>query len=152
MNNYSQLLIILVSLFLVVLISGFSFILVNQISANEEPQPFCGVVDDTSGFPTNHKGKVLFKVKCATCHNSNMRADMTGPALSGVLQRWDGDKTKLYSFIRNSQAYIANENDAYAITLFDEWNKSVMQSFPELTNEDIDSILDYIDKTNIYHN
>ena len=30
------------------------------------------------------EGKELFRGKCATCHNKNMKQDLTGPALGGV--------------------------------------------------------------------
>ena len=33
-------------------------------------------------------GSVLFKNQCASCHNKNMRDDLTGPALAGVEKRW----------------------------------------------------------------
>jgi len=78
-----------------------------------------------------------------------MKADMTGPALGGVLQRWNGDTTRLYDFIRNAQMYIDTANDPYA-TAIGEWDTSVMQSFPELANENIDAILEYIEGSNTY--
>lgn len=146
MNDSFQWLISLLSLLIILLIGGFSFIAVNQIvTQDERPQPFCGVVDAVPDLTANHQGKKLFKMKCATCHNTNMKADMTGPALGGVMQRWNGDTTKLYSFIRNAVGYINTANDPYAIALYEKWNKSVMQSFPELTDEEIDAILVYID-------
>jgi len=145
MNNNLLLLLSLVKLFLVLLIGGFSFILVNQeITAEEEPKPFCAVIDNTPDSSTYHQGAVLFEAKCASCHNKNMKADMTGPALGGVLERWNGDTIRLYSYIRNWAVYTKTTNDPYAIEL-ENWDPSVMQVFPDLTDENIDAILEYIE-------
>lgn len=91
-------------------------------------------------------GKALFKANCASCHNKNMKSDMTGPALGGVEERWESQEL-LYAWIRNSQAVIA-AGDAYAVNLYNQYNKSVMTAFPDLTDADIAEILLYID--NIY--
>ena len=32
-------------------------------------------------------GEALFKANCASCHNRNMKDDLTGPALGGVEER-----------------------------------------------------------------
>ena len=88
-------------------------------------------------------GAALFMMNCASCHNRNMRSKSTGPALGGVTDRWE-NKALLYDFIRNSQAVIASK-DAYAVALFNEYGKSVMTSFPNLTDEEIDALLEYIE-------
>jgi len=149
MNNNFRLLLVLVTLFLILLISGFSCILVNQrvTKEDEKPKAWCGTPDPPYDSDAYATGQALFKVNCASCHNKNMKADMTGPALGGVLERWDGDTTRLYSFIRNAQVYIDTANDPYAIAI-GEWDSSIMQSFPELTDEELDAILTYI--TTIY--
>lgn len=89
-------------------------------------------------------GATLFKNKCASCHNKNMKSKSTGPALGGVEERWESQED-LYAWIRNSQSVIASGNE-YAVSLFNEYNKSVMTSFPELTDEDIAALLAYVDK------
>ncbi len=153
MNNNFRLLLSLVTLLLVLLISGFSFILVNQHITTKEKEEqrweWCGTPDPQYDSPLYAKGEALFKAKCASCHNKNMKADMTGPALGGVLERWNGDTTKLYSYIRNWAVYTKTTNDPYAIEL-ENWDPSVMQVFPELTDEDIDAILSYINNTYMY--
>ena len=56
-------------------------------------------------------GKALFKTNCASCHNRNMKDDLTGPALGGVEERWaDYDREDLYKWINNSQAMIAQRS------------------------------------------
>lgn len=87
-------------------------------------------------------GKTLFTNQCATCHNKNMKDKLTGPALAGVEGRWES-KAKLYAWIRNSQAVIAS-GDAYAVKLYNDYGKSQMTAFPNLTDADIDNILAYI--------
>jgi mono/diheme cytochrome c family protein len=89
-------------------------------------------------------GKTLFRTNCATCHNKNMKSQSTGPALGGVEDRWsDYPESDLYAWIRNSQALVATghkrANEVYA-----EYNKSVMTAFPNLTDDDIGSLIAYI--------
>ncbi len=150
MNNNFRLLLFLVTLLLVLLISGFSFILVNQhiTTKEEEPWGWCGTPDPPDN-PTYDLGEALFKVNCASCHNKNMNVDMTGPALGGVLERWNGDTMRLTNFIRNTQAYIATTSDPYATTLCNEW-ESVMQNFPNLTDEEIKAIIEYTESYYVY--
>lgn len=90
------------------------------------------------------EGKAIFKGNCATCHNKNMKDKMTGPALGGVEERWEGREELLYAWIRNSQAVIAT-GDAYAVSLYKEYNNSVMTAFPNLTDDQIRNMLAYID-------
>ena len=93
--------------------------------------------------PVLDEGKALFKTNCATCHNKNMKDRLTGPALSGTNERWEGREELLYAWIRNSQAVIAT-GDAYANAIYKEYNNSVMTAFPNLTDPQIDAILQYI--------
>ncbi|MDT0555247.1 c-type cytochrome [Patiriisocius hiemis] len=83
-------------------------------------------------------GEKLFKANCAACHKLYKRA--TGPALFGVGDKYE--KEWLYKWIKNSSELIAS-GDARANAIFEEYNKSVMQAFPALTNEDIDNIIAY---------
>lgn len=90
------------------------------------------------------EGEKLFLNNCASCHNKNMKDDMTGPALGGVQERWEDQPEVLYEWIKNSQAVVQSGND-YAVNLYNEWNQAVMQSFPALDNGQIDKILAYVD-------
>ena len=69
------------------------------------------------------QGKALFKANCQSCHNKNMIDDMTGPALGGINERWEGREELLYQWIRNSSAVIAS-GDSYSVNLYNEYNKS----------------------------
>ncbi len=87
------------------------------------------------------EGKELYQANCAKCHMIDRK--MTGPALAGVRERWP-DSTNLNAWIRNSQAFLAT-GDEYANNLYEEYNKSPMQAFPNLSDDNIASILLYID-------
>ena len=41
---------------------------------------------------------------------------MTGPALGGVQERWEGNEELLYTWVRNTQAAAAT-GDAYAVKM-----------------------------------
>ncbi|MBL7803159.1 MAG: c-type cytochrome [Saprospiraceae bacterium] len=94
--------------------------------------------------PTLEEGKNLFIANCASCHNKNMKDDMTGPALSGVEDRWSAYPRKdLYNWIRGSQALIAAGHPR-AVELWNKWKPSPMNNFPGLTDDQIESIILYI--------
>lgn len=90
------------------------------------------------------EGKTLFRNYCASCHNKNMKDDLTGPALGGVEERWaEYPEEDLYRWIRNSQAMI-NEGHPRAVELWEEWKPVVMNNFLNLTDQEIDNLLAYI--------
>ncbi len=92
-------------------------------------------------------GKTLFRNNCASCHNKNMKQDLTGPALGGVEERWaDYPEEDLYRWIRNSQAMIG-EGHPRAVEVWDQWKPVQMQNFLNLSDEDIANILGYINCT-----
>jgi cytochrome c2 len=93
--------------------------------------------------PSADSGKTLFKNYCAQCHAKNMKTNLTGPALGGVRERWDNEED-LYRWIRYSQAMVA-EGHPRALELWDQWKPTVMTNFPDLTDDDIASLLLYID-------
>lgn len=86
------------------------------------------------------KGKALFNAQCAACHH--LDRNMTGPALRGVVDKYDGDIDWLYKWIKNS-AELIRSGDARAVRVFNEWNQSPMTAFPQLSREDVEDILAY---------
>ena len=92
--------------------------------------------------PIIKEGKKLFNANCAACHKLKKRS--IGPALKGVTEKYD--KEWLYSWIKNSSAMIKS-GDAQAVAIYEEYNRSVMNNFPQFSNEDIDKILAYTDYT-----
>ena len=89
-----------------------------------------------SGDPV--KGKELFNTNCAACHK--LDAKMTGPALRGVGDKYD--KEWLYKWVKNSSDLIKS-GDAKAVKVYEEFAKSNMTAFPQLSNGDIDNIVAY---------
>jgi len=90
-------------------------------------------------------GKTLFRNNCGTCHNKNMVAAMTGPALGGVQERWsDYPIEDLYSWIKNSTALIESGHPR-AVQVYNDNNRALMQAFPNLSDKDVTDILAYVD-------
>lgn len=84
-------------------------------------------------------GGALFKQKCTSCHALDRQ--VVGPALKGVHERHD--EAWLLKWIKNSQAMVA-AGDPAAVKVFNEFNKTVMTPFPELSDDDVRNILAYI--------
>lgn len=87
-------------------------------------------------------GKALFKANCSSCHFASEKKS-TGPGLKGVLGRIPGGNWK-YDWVHNSGALIAS-GDAYANAKFKEFAGSKMTAFPQLSNDEIDAVLNYAD-------
>jgi cytochrome c551/c552 len=83
-------------------------------------------------------GKALFNAQCAACHK--LDAKMTGPALRNVTDRHSNEW--LQSWIKNSQAMVKS-GDAAAVKIYEEYNKAIMPSYPQLSVVDINNILAY---------
>jgi cytochrome c2 len=85
-------------------------------------------------------GEALFKANCTTCHL--VQGKRVGPELKGMSDRHSEEW--LISWIKNSQAMIA-AGDETAVQLFEEWNRSVMTAFPQLSDDDVRNIIAYVD-------
>lgn len=89
--------------------------------------------------PPVEEGKAIFSARCASCHNMNK--DLTGPALSGVHERRSLDW--IVSFVKSSQSLVkAGDKDAVAV--FEKFNKIPMPDHPDLTDENIMNVVEYI--------
>ena len=95
---------------------------------------------DADGVAKAKEGMALFKANCTACHAIDKK--VVGPALTGVWDRWESED-KIVAWVQNSGKLIAS-GDPYANKIFNEYNKSVMQSFPTLNKDQILSILLYI--------
>ena len=84
-------------------------------------------------------GDGLFKNNCAQCHA--VRDKVVGPALAGISKRrsigW------LIPWVKNSSKVIAT-GDEYAVKLFNDNGKQQMPAFPQLSDEDIKSIVAWV--------
>jgi cytochrome c551/c552 len=86
-------------------------------------------------------GKALFQGDCASCHNPIKQ--VTGPALKGVTSRVP-DQKLLHAWIRNNAAVLASGNK-YFNDLYAQYNKTPMNTFPQITDAEIDAILKYVE-------
>ncbi|HCZ35425.1 MAG TPA: cytochrome C [Cytophagales bacterium] len=85
-------------------------------------------------------GEALFNGNCKSCHR--VKQKLVGPALAGVEDRAPS-VSWIISWVRNPAKVIAS-GDAYAVKIYEEYNKSQMTAFTSYTDEQILSILAYI--------
>ncbi|MBP2832527.1 c-type cytochrome [Aquimarina sp. U1-2] len=117
----------------------FLFTLLTPVFGQEEATTEVAVAEEASSGGDVAKGEELFKSLCAACHKRYKRA--VGPALFGVADKYE--REWLYSWIKNSAAMIAS-GDPRAVAIYEEYNKTAMNAFPQLSNTDIDNILAYV--------
>ena len=85
-------------------------------------------------------GKELFNANCKSCHKIHQKS--VGPALADVQNRVPSIDW-LKAWIKNSAAVVAS-GDAYGVKIYEEYAKSQMTAFTTLKDEQIMSILAYI--------
>jgi cytochrome c2 len=125
-----------ITLFLLTTVYAFS-----QDVAEAQPAETAAVESPVpNGNPEN--GEKLFKSLCAACHKPYARA--VGPALHGVVDKYDGDFEWLYAWIKNS-AELIKSGDARANAIYNEYNQVAMNAFPQLSEQDMDDILAYVE-------
>jgi len=86
-------------------------------------------------------GKELFANYCMQCHA--LKDDKVGPKLAGVLGRWNNDTTLVVDFVKNSESLI-NQNNPYAMKVYNAWGKAAMPAFTSLTDAHIKEIVEYV--------
>lgn len=87
-------------------------------------------------------GQTLFQTNCASCHNPI--AKLIGPPLQGVDSKVPGGMPEIYDWVHNSSKVLASGNK-YFNDLYNEYGKVNMTHFPQLTDQDIDNIVAYVD-------
>lgn len=104
-------------------------------------QPIDVIIDNSLMLNEEQKlGKDLFKANCASCHKPTKRS--VGPPLAGVSNKHD--KEWIYSWVANPQEKITS-GDPAAIKIYNEYNQTTMNPFPQLSHKEIDAILSYAD-------
>jgi cytochrome c2 len=98
-----------------------------------------GSVTEPKLSPLAITGKNIFRTNCASCHS--LMKDMTGPMLMNVQQRLE--KKVIYAWIRNPAA-VLKSGDPYFNKLVEKFNGVKMTGFPNLTDGEIEAILEYI--------
>lgn len=118
----------------------------------------CGTVGPEEYVPSELQaeydlGKTIFRNNCAACHAGDMKTFLTGPPLAGSQERWaeHGGQEALYAFIRNSQKMINAGTNARANQLWEEWAPTVMNTFENLSDEELDALMIYIEQIYTYH-
>lgn len=88
-------------------------------------------------------GAAIFQSNCASCHS--VSKNLTGPALGGLESRgpW-GDRKQLYAWIHNPAKFMAS--DPYTQGLKQQYGGVLMTAFPQLSEKEIDAVVDYINK------
>jgi mono/diheme cytochrome c family protein len=98
-------------------------------------------------FPTSllADGGGLFKAKCATCHQPHKNG--TGPKLFEARKRWEaaGEGELIVEWVKNNAKLRASGKSTRAKNIFEEYKGSVMTAFTDLKDEDVISILDWVD-------
>ncbi len=121
------------------------FIALRPKPADAELSFMCGNYSPSPNSTAYKHGKELFIANCASCHNKNMHDKLTGPPLEDVEINWAKFPRKdLYNYIRHSQA-MTKAKHPRALQLWKAWKPAVMNDFSSLTDQDIDSILYYIE-------
>jgi len=85
------------------------------------------------------EGEKLFNANCTSCHAINEK--VVGPALKDVDKRHN--EAWLIKWIKNSQAMVKS-GDAEALKIYNEYNQSVMTAFPQFSDGQVKSILEYV--------
>ncbi|MDB9882933.1 c-type cytochrome [Bacteroidia bacterium] len=87
------------------------------------------------------EGSNLFASNCASCHALNKK--VVGPALGGVVSKYDGDYEWIISWIKNN-VKLTKSGDARAAEA-SAIDASVMNIFENLSDNEITSILMYVE-------
>lgn len=91
-------------------------------------------------------GKTIFRNQCATCHNRDMKSDLTGPALGLAESHWsEFPREDLYQWVRNSQVLIG-EGHPRAVAMWEDWKPTTMPPMQQLTDAEIESVFAYIEQ------
>jgi mono/diheme cytochrome c family protein len=131
----------------IILFSLILFSIQIPVMAQEETEAAAETNQETEqatddGIPTDEavisQGESIFKGNCTQCHAIN--EVVIGPALRNVHERLELDYLKRW--IKNSQAVIQS-GDEYAVNLYNEYNQTVMPSYP-FTDEELMAVLAYI--------
>jgi len=132
--------------FLLLLAFIIIFTCLKIVYSIKEPEPQAVLIDNLgTNTGRNSKGKLLFQSKCAACHI--IGKDATGPALSGFEERgpWT-ERKKVYEWIKSPMDFM--KKNEYTQNLKKTFGGNMMASFPDLSNKDIDEIINYINGTN----
>lgn len=84
-------------------------------------------------------GESLYKANCTSCHAIDRK--VIGPALKDVIEA--EDEAWMIKWIKNSQSLV-KAGDPAAVKIFNEYNQSIMSSFPQFSDDDVKNIIAYV--------
>ncbi len=127
-----------------------------QINKNPKPvveelsEPWCGYGSSVPHYLETDSvnmtiGKTLFLNLCASCHNKDMKSDLTGPALGGAIERWKNDTTQILKYLNDPEVYIDTTKNQQLLKVDKKFGKSVQPKFPDLTLNEVKSLIFYIE-------
>ena len=139
----SRLLLLSVAFFLLFTVAGYSQQDKNVPDTKVDKNVDAASADAGAGSELGDpaKGKEIFNSLCAACHKPYQK--VIGPALNGVTTRHDLDW--IHNWVHNSADMIA-KGDPQAVSLFNEYNKVAMPPFPQLSEEEINNIMAYVEQ------
>ncbi len=100
-----------------------------------DPRP----LDDNPTMRLLNVGSTIFEASCASCHS--LKGPSVGPALAWITRR--RNKQWLIDFIRNN-ARLMWRGDSYTCFLFNRYDKTPMNPFPNLSDTDLEGVFSYI--------
>jgi len=134
----------IVNAFLLFLFLSIGGLLIEKVfwvtSVKETAQVNSESPDEISFSKSAQQGRILFQSKCASCHS--LFKNLTGPGLMGFEERgpWS-DRTSFSKWLKNPAAFM--RDDPYTAQLKKVYG-SMMQAFPDFSNEEVNSIYDYL--------
>ena len=87
----------------------------------------------------NEEGKAIFASRCTACHS--VEKNVVGPALMDVDKR--RDEKWIIAFVHSSQRVIKS-GDTAAVNLYTRFNNTPMPDHPDITDDQVRSIISYI--------
>lgn len=126
------------------IINRLTFIIITlfAVSLSSFAQESAAAAGGGGGNAGIEEGRTLYVTKCQACHSGDMKSNSTGPALGGVEAQWE-EKDKLHEWIRNNVKLTASGYPK-AVEV-SKISPTVMNTFEDLTDAQIDNILAYID-------
>ena len=99
------------------------------------------LIEQNSQVLLNDNGRILFKTNCSRCHYTTEKK-FVGPGLKGIMDRISKDQ--FISWVNDPAK--TRKKDKYFQNLFEAYNETTMPSFPDLSTEEVELILKYIDQ------
>jgi mono/diheme cytochrome c family protein len=119
---------------------GFNFSLTKNHSLKATLTLFFAIASVSFSKAQDLKaGESLYKANCTSCHAIDRK--VIGPALKDVIEA--EDEAWMIKWIKNSQSLV-KAGDPAAVKIFNEYNQSIMSSFPQFSDDDTKNIIAYV--------